>query len=86
MNRAQRIKAILTQELSPSHLELRDDSHKHAGHMGASPAGETHYHLMIASNKFSGLSRVKTHQMIYALLDTEFKAGLHALSIEASAG
>lgn len=83
MNRAERIKAILTEQLQPIHLELRDDSAKHAGHAGAQPGGETHYALVIRSDTFAGLSKVQRHQMIYTLLDTEFKTGLHALSIEA---
>lgn len=86
MNRAQRITNILTQQLAPGHLELIDESHKHAGHAGAAPGGETHYRLVIASDKLSGMSKVKSHQAIYALLADEFKTGLHALSIEAKPG
>lgn len=83
MNRAERITSILTKNLRPSYLDLRDDSAKHAGHAGAAPGGETHYHLVIASEKFNGLGRVQCHQLVYSLLDSEFKSGLHALSIEA---
>jgi BolA protein len=82
MTRAARITHILTQALAPSQLELRDESHKHAGHAGASPAGETHYRLVIASAAFEGKSRVAAHQAIYALLADEFTTGLHALAIE----
>ncbi len=33
------------------------------------------------SEAFHGLALVKRHQRIYALLDEELKAGLHALSM-----
>jgi len=85
MNRADRIIAILTKELHPARLELQDDSHKHAGHTGAREGGETHYSLVIESQAFSGMSAVRMHQRVYALLDAEFKNGLHALAIRASA-
>jgi BolA protein len=85
MNRIERIRAILQENLSPSRLELRDDSHKHAGHAGARPGGETHYELFIEAEAFRGKSRIARHQMIYTLLADELKSGLHALVIKASA-
>ena len=85
MNRAERITAILTQELQPIHLELRDVSQKHAGHAGASPSGETHYELVIEAAIFKGMGKIQRHQAIYKLLAGEFASGLHALSIEANA-
>ena len=85
MQRLERITSILEEATKPNHLEVRDDSHKHAGHSGAREGGETHYTLVIESELFRGMSKVQTHQHIYRLLDEEFKTGLHALSIQASA-
>ncbi len=85
MTRAQRIAAILTRELAPHHLQVTDDSAKHAGHAGASPAGQTHYTVTIESAAFVGKNKVQRHQMVYALLSDEFKTGLHALAIAAKA-
>lgn len=82
MSRKQRIESILTEALTPGALEVIDESSQHAGHAGARPEGETHFRLRIASPAFAGLSRVAAHQKIYALLDAEFKCGLHALAIE----
>lgn len=84
MNRYQRIISVLTKELAPSRLELRDDSSRHAGHAGARPEGETHFDLRISSPRFAGLSKVQCHQLVYALLKDEFSSGLHALAISAS--
>ena len=83
MNRLERIRSILTKNLLPEHLEVRDNSHMHAGHAGARPEGETHYEVIIEAECFKGLSRVKRHQMVYALLADELKTGLHALEIDA---
>ena len=84
MIRSERIRDILTEAFSPSTLEILDDSHKHAGHAGARPEGETHYTIKITSPKFEGQSRVATQRAILAALKPEFETGLHALSIKAS--
>lgn len=84
MTRSQRIHQLLTQEFDPSVLEVIDDSHKHAGHVGARPEGETHYTVKISSEKFEGLTRVGMQRAVMAVLQPEFESGLHALSIKAS--
>lgn len=83
--RKARIEAALA-SLDPSHLEVIDDSGKHAGHAGARPEGETHYTIRIVSPALAGKSRVAAHREINALLGDEFATGLHALAIEAKAG
>jgi len=85
MDRYQRIISRLAQEFSPSLLELRDDSARHAGHAGAKAGGETHYDLVITADGFAGMGKVQRHQRIYGVLADEFKTGLHALSIKALA-
>ena len=84
MIRSERIRDILTEVFSPSALDVIDDSHKHAGHAGARPDGETHYTIKIGSVEFEGQSRVATQRAILAALKPEFETGLHALSIKAS--
>lgn len=84
MIRSERIRDILTEVFSPSALDVIDDSHKHAGHAGARPEGETHYTIKIVSSEFEGQSRVATQRAILAALKPEFETGLHALSIKAS--
>lgn len=84
MIRSDRIRDILTAAFAPSALEIADDSHKHAGHAGAKPEGETHYTVEIVSPRFEGLSRVAMQREIMQALQAEFDTGLHALSIKAS--
>ncbi|MEM9573278.1 MAG: BolA family protein [Pseudomonadota bacterium] len=84
MIRSDRIHSSLTKTFAPSVLEVVDDSHKHAGHAGASPDGETHYTVRIVSSAFEGLSRVAMQRAVMDALKDEFETGLHALSIKAS--
>ena len=85
MSRRDRIFQILTENFQPSLIDVVDDSARHAGHAGASDAGETHYNVKIVSARFDGLSRVAMQREIMQALAAEFESGLHALSIKASA-
>ena len=84
MNRSERIRDILAETFAPSALDVIDDSHKHAGHAGARPEGETHYTVKITASSFEGMSRVAAQRAVMAALQSEFDNGLHALSIKAN--
>ena len=77
-----RIRRKLTAEFHPILLEIQDESAKHAGHAGARPGGESHFHVRIVSQVFTGESRVARHRRVYAVLAEEMQAGLHALALE----
>ncbi|MFC7291311.1 BolA family protein [Hirschia litorea] len=81
-NRQNRIRTALSTALAPDFLEVDDESALHAGHAGASPAGETHYSIKVWSKSFEGLNRVEIHRKINETLQSEFDSGLHALSIK----
>lgn len=68
--------------LDPSILNLKDESHHHAGHPGAKSGGG-HYILYIVSPKFQGQSMVQRHRLIYDALGDLMKSEIHALSITA---
>ena len=44
-----------------------------------------HYRARIVSKAFSGLSRVKQHQLVYAALKGKMGGELHALALETQA-
>jgi BolA family transcriptional regulator, general stress-responsive regulator len=70
---------------SPQSLHVEDESHRHEGHAGHRPGGETHFRLYIVSEAFRGKSRLERHRMINAALAGELKGGMHALAIHAAA-
>lgn len=75
----------LNSALSPTRIELTDDSEAHRGHGGYNPAGESHFSLTIESPAFAGKSRVKRQRLVYAALGDLMRERVHALSIKASA-
>ena len=71
----------LSAKFAPTHLEVIDESHRHQGHAGSRPGGESHFRVRIASPALTG-TRVAQHRAIMEALDAEIKGGVHALAIE----
>jgi BolA protein len=74
----------LTAALSPTFLDLEDQSHQHVGHAGHDSRGESHFALIIESPAFVGLSRVDRQRKIYAALGELMRERVHALTIKAT--
>ncbi len=81
MRMADRIETKLRDALAPARLEVHDDSHKHEGHAGARPGGETHFRVVAVAAAFEGKSRVARQRMIYAALAEEMQERVHALQL-----
>ena len=85
------IKEKLEQSFNPSHLEVIDESHKHAHHAGAKAhaeeggSAESHFQVVIVSEKFAGLTRLAKHRAVLDVLAVEMKQ-IHAFSLDASEG
>ena len=77
------LERALQQALEPLMLEIRDDSHLHAGHAGAREGG--HFAVVVRSEKFKGLNRVARHRLVYHAASALMKGRIHALAIEALA-
>lgn len=81
MRVAARIRAKLTAALAPERLEIIDESHRHAGHAGARPGGETHFRVEIVSAAFEGQPRLLRQRRVHEILSDELKSNIHALSL-----
>jgi BolA protein len=79
MNRRSRIEETLTLSLSPLHIEVLDESHMHKVPAGA----ESHFKVMVVSERFNNEALVARHRRVNNLLATELQSGLHALAIHA---
>lgn len=75
--------AALTAALTPTSLDVLDESASHAGHVGANGLGYgTHFRVRVGSPLFAGKTRVAAHRLVYDALRKFTDAGLHALAIE----
>lgn len=82
MSRRARIAQELGTHLAPSYLKLVDNSKQHHLHRQNPGGEETHIALFITSDALTDLSRVQAHRTVQKLLQAEFDAGLHSLTIE----
>ncbi|MGV8804236.1 MAG: BolA family protein [Polaromonas sp.] len=77
------IEQQLTARLTPTRLEVLDESAAHAGHAGANAQGfGSHFRVRIASPAFAGKSRLSCHRLVYDAMQNFIDQGLHALAIE----
>ncbi|KAG9227983.1 bola-like protein [Amylocarpus encephaloides] len=79
------MRSKIQSSLSPSHLEIHNDSHLHSHHkaMENSASQETHFRVVITSDSFKGLMQQKRHKIVYALFKEEMarEGGIHALQL-----
>ncbi|MGL4767340.1 MAG: BolA family protein [Formosimonas sp.] len=78
----QQLHQRLMQALSPTSLEIVNESHLHAGHAGAA-GGAQHFFVRIISPQLSGINRVAQHRLIYAAVHDLMPHPIHALRIDA---
>lgn len=79
--RLERLYALINEALEPSHLEVLDESHLHAGHAGAE-TGKGHFAVKISAEAFAGKSLVACHRLVYAAIGDMMEDDVHALRIE----
>ena len=73
------IEAKLVAALTPARLEVVDESHKHS----VPPGSESHFSVVVVSDRFNGASRLNRHRMVNDILRAELADTVHALSVQA---
>ena len=81
-DRISEIEARLRSSIDPTDLQIKDQSHLHAGHEGARD-GRGHFAVTIISEKFAGASRLQRHKMVYDALGDLLETDIHAVRIKA---
>ena len=68
MGRNSRIEEAIRSALTPAHLEVADESHRHSVPEGA----ESHFKVLAVSESFADKSLVARHRTVNQLLAAEF--------------
>lgn len=68
--------------LSPTHLEVINESAKHHGHAGDDGSGESHWRIVIAAPSLEGQSRIARHRAVHDAMGKDLIGRIHALAIE----
>ena len=80
--RVAQIRRLLAERFAPEELEVLDESHLHAGHVGARD-GLGHFRVRIVANEFNAKSPLQSHRLVYSALGDMMQTDIHALAIEA---
>ncbi|MEW6325270.1 MAG: BolA family protein [Nitrospirota bacterium] len=75
------IERKMKETLGAAHVEIVDESWKHAGHAGAASGG--HFILRVVSKQFEGVPLLDRNRMVFQALREEMGRGIHALAISA---
>jgi BolA family transcriptional regulator, general stress-responsive regulator len=67
----------LQSAFTPSHLDVTNESHMH----NVPPGSESHFKVVVVSDQFDGLPRVRRHQTVNGVLAKELREDIHALSM-----
>ena len=73
------IQEKLSENFSPTHLDIINESYMHNVPKGS----ETHFKVVIVSEKFVDTKLIARHRMVNESLSRELQSGVHALSIVA---
>jgi BolA family transcriptional regulator, general stress-responsive regulator len=76
------MRSQLMAALEPTRLEVINESHLHAGHRSSPGTGDSHFRLVVVSQKFTGLSRVARQRLVNQALASLIGTPIHALAME----
>ena len=82
MNRKFKIEKILVDNFEPHFFLVKDVSEEHRGHQNFRENVESHFEIIIVSEKFENLNNVARHRMINKFLKEEYSSDLHSVTIK----
>ena len=82
---AAEIEKRLREALAPVHIQVINDSARHAGHAGDDGSGESHFTVEIEAIAFAGMSRLDRQRAVNPPLADLLRDRIHALAIRARA-
>ena len=85
MSMQSRIREILMVEFEPVRLDVVNESHLHAGHRSSPGTGDSHFRVLIVSQRFEGMSRVGRHRLVNGALGAIVGKQVHAFALTALA-
>jgi BolA protein len=78
--RRARIEEELRERLDAIHVDVIDESHLHAGHVGARDGGG-HFRAVVVSTRFEGRTPIQRQRLVYEALEDAMGGDIHALSM-----
>ena len=70
------IEDLISSNFEPQYFEVLNESHMH----NVPPGSESHFKLVLVTDKFEGKRSVARHQMVYGAMD-DMMSQIHALAL-----
>ena len=83
MNRKTKIEKMINIRFQPYFFSVKDVSEQHRGHQSFKENVESHFEVLVVSQKFDNKNKILRHRMINEGLQKEFLSDLHSVSIKA---
>ena len=82
MKRKINIENLILKIFKPEFLSVIDVSEQHRGHKNFKEGVESHFEIIVVSEKFINLSRIERHRMVNRILKEEFLSDLHSVVVK----
>ena len=76
------IENLIINNYEPEFFSVLDVSEQHRGHQNFKEDVESHFEIIIVSEKFKNLNRIERHRMVNQNLREEFLSDLHSVVIK----
>ena len=82
MKRKLKIEKIISESYEPYFYSVIDVSEQHRGHQNFKENIESHFEIIVVSDKFIDIKRIDRHRMVNHSLKNEFCSDLHSAIIK----
>ena len=82
MKRKLKIEKIISEIYEPYFYSVLDVSEQHRGHQNFKENVESHFEIIVVSDRFIDVSRIDRHRMVNNSLKDEFLSDLHSAIIK----
>ena len=82
MKRKLKIDQLIIDLFKPHFFSVSDVSEQHRGHQNFKENVESHFEIIIVSEKFDNRNKIERHRMVNKSLKEEFLSDLHSVTIK----
>ena len=82
MKRKLKIDQLIMDHFKPQFFSVSDVSEQHRGHQNFKENVESHFEIIIVSEKFDNRNKIERHRMVNKSLKEEFLSDLHSVIIK----
>ena len=77
-----KIDQLIMDHFKPYFFSVSDVSEQHRGHQNFKENVESHFEIIIVSEKFDNRNKIQRHRMVNKSLKEEFLSDLHSVTIK----